>query len=132
MHIKQPKILLASAMHKHAYIQYHMHSTASTHIHLLPKLIHQLVSMHSQPFKYAHQTATNTVGICIAQTWLHTISHAFHSLNLYSLTNLSHSSIGQPMHSQSLKYAHQSTTNTVRIVALHIYSNINSLKHDAG
>ena len=36
MHIKQTQIVLASAMHKHVYIQYHMHSIASTHIYLHP------------------------------------------------------------------------------------------------
>jgi hypothetical protein len=39
MYIKQPQILLASALHKHAYIQYNMHFTASTHVHLLTILI---------------------------------------------------------------------------------------------
>jgi hypothetical protein len=71
--------------------------------------------MHSQSFRYAHQTATNTVRICIVQTWLETISHAFHSLNSYSLTHYSHSSIGQYMHNQSFRYVHQTATNTVSI-----------------
>jgi hypothetical protein len=35
--------------------------------------------MYNQLFRYAHQTDTNTVSICNAQTWLETISHAFHS-----------------------------------------------------
>jgi hypothetical protein len=42
MHIKQPQILLASALHKYDYIQYHKHFIALTHIHLRTILIHQL------------------------------------------------------------------------------------------
>ena len=42
MHIKQAQIVLASAMHNNAYIQYYMHSIASTNIDLPPILIHQL------------------------------------------------------------------------------------------
>ena len=83
MHIKQPQIVLASVMYKHGYIHYHMYSTASTHIDLRTIINNQSISMYSQSFKYAHQRATNSVSIYIAQTCLHTISHAFHSLNSY-------------------------------------------------
>ena len=40
-HIKKPKIVLVSAMHKHDPIQYHIHPIASTHIDLLAILIRQ-------------------------------------------------------------------------------------------
>ena len=42
MHIIQSQIVLASAMHKHGYIQVHMHSIDSTHNDLPPVLIHKL------------------------------------------------------------------------------------------
>jgi hypothetical protein len=72
-------------------------------------------STHSQSFKYADQTATNTVSKCNAKICLQTISHSSHSLNSYSLTDYNHSSILQSMHSQSLKYAHQTDKNTVNV-----------------
>jgi hypothetical protein len=116
MHIKQQQRLSASAMHKHAYIQYHMYSIASTHIHLLTILIHQVdissIANHSSMHIKQPQVLSASAMQKLCQN---TISHAFNRLNSYSLTDYPYSSIRQPMNSQSFKYAHQTATNTVSI-----------------
>jgi hypothetical protein len=101
MHIKQPQILLASAMHK-TCLHTLSHTIHSLNSYSLTHYTHSSIGqpMHSQSFMDAYQTVPNTVSICNEQTCIHTLSHAFHSLNSYSLTNYTHSSIGQHMHSQ--------------------------------
>jgi hypothetical protein len=109
MHIKQPQIQLASTMNKHGFIHYLMYSSVSTHIHL------RTILMQCQSFKYTHQTATNTVSIYNEQTWHHILFDAFLSINSYSLTHYTHSSIGQPMQIESFNHAHQTAKNTFSI-----------------
>ena len=71
MHIKQPQIVLASAMYKHVYIQYHMHSIVLTQNALPPIIIHQNISFiinHSS----SNQAATNGVSLHLKCTNLTT------------------------------------------------------------